>query len=275
MDYPLGAAGVQNISATQPTYTCNAQGALGSRITDIACEVTLPRSSVNQASKDTYDVKVTLGALAAQTTLTVFRPQYSLSISDDTLRRLSSQNCSSAVFEDAKVVATATFVHPADESKELQVDLTAVANLSVSPSAAAQMQNGFLTPSAPVADATVQIGAAVPNSPLTTAHFTVLDEMACVDELVPVVASTAQLGVLKSSPGLVTVQLTVQQKFSNPGDEGVVAVYAQRVSGDNQLLSTDVTRLVCSYMLYSLTMHAPNLADSLHALLTVQNMHPS
>lgn len=247
MDHPHGAAGTQQMSATQSGYTCSAQGALGASISNTTCRVTLPRARTNQVNKDTYDVNVTLDSLTANTTISVFRPEYRLSIADDTLRQLSPQNCSTPVYEAAKVAATAEFLQPDDESKRLQVDLTSVAELKVNPPASAQLQNGVLNPTAAVVNATVAIGAAAPNSPLTTARFTVLDETTCIDELVPVVTSTARLGILESAPGLVTVQLEVQQKFADPGDEGVVAVYAQRVSGDNTLLSTDVTGLVrCS-----------------------------
>jgi hypothetical protein len=63
--------------------------------------------------------------------------------------------------------------------------------------------------------------------------LSVLNEQTCIDALVPVVTSAAKLEVLdnpQASLGAyasnVTVRLSVQQNFTDPGDRGSAAVYA-------------------------------------------------
>lgn len=66
----------------------------------------------------------------------------------------------------------------------------------------------------------------------------------CLDGLRPVVVSLANATVIEATPSEVTVQLRVSQLFEEPGDSGVVVVYAHSEASDGGVLSTDVTHLV-------------------------------
>lgn len=67
-----------------------------------------------------------------------------------------------------------------------------------------------------------------------------------MDGLAPVVVSVATASVIDATPSEVTVQLRVSQLFEEPGDSGVVVVYAHSESSDGGVLSTDITHLVRS-----------------------------
>ena len=71
-----------------------------------------------------------------------------------------------------------------------------------------------------------------------------LDEAVCLDGLKPVVVSVAKATVIEATPSEVTVQLRVSQLFEEPGDSGVVVVYAHSEASDGGVLATDITHLV-------------------------------
>lgn len=85
------------------------------------------------------------------------------------------------------------------------------------------------------------------NPVQTSVQISALDEAVCLDGLKPVVVSVANATVIDASPSEVTVQLRVSQLFEEPGDSGVVVVYAHSEASDGSVLSTDVTHLVCIF----------------------------
>ena len=211
---------------------------------------------------ENVNVTLALGAIAEAVSVYVFRPALSLSIESNELRLLTASGCNPPAFQTTKLLAQATFIHPDDAAQLLTVDITRLADLTVDPPAPIQVQQATVTAVAPVTDATISLAAAAPGSSASVT-LSVLEEFACVDALVPVVSSAASLQVISASASNVTVQLAVQQNFTDPGDEGVVAVYAQQ-----GLVYMDVTDQV--WPLHLLLVGSLGVqTDSLHADLYV------
>jgi hypothetical protein len=240
--FPLGAAGVNVIPPLSSSYTCTTTAGAGASITAAGCTINVPPGAVAEPRVDTINVTMTLGSYQQGVSISIFRPALALSIGSAALRRLAL-GCSSfpdPIYQSTKLLAKAVFVHPDDSTQQLHVDITRVADLAVDPSAVLQVEEGVVQGLAPVADATIALAAAAPGSPASV-RVSVLDEDTCIDALVPVVTSGAQLQLLSRSASNVTVQLQVQQRFADPDDRGVVAVYAEK-----GIASYDVTSQVCN-----------------------------
>jgi hypothetical protein len=228
-DFPSASAGVSRIAPSTAGYSCISPDADSVLKTSYGCDLYLSKGALAQPRNDAVNVTVSLGPLSQMLILTIFHPSLSLSIDSNELRRLSPNGCTPTVYETAKLHAEATFIDPDDPVEQLKVDVTDSADISVMPSGALTMRSGIVTPLAPVAGATISLIAATnANRTAATVQVSVLDEASCIDTLVPVVSSISKFVLISASASTLTVQLQVQQFFSDPGDEGTVAVYAQK-----------------------------------------------
>lgn len=228
-DFPPGSTGVSGIAPSTADYSCISPDADSVLMTSYGCDLYLNKGALARPRNDAVQITVSLGLLSQMLTLTVFHPSLSLSIDSNELRRLSPNGCAPSVYETAKLQAEAAFIHPDDPAEQLKVDVTDGADISVLPSGALTVRSNIVTPLAPVAGATISwIAGTDANRSAATVHVSVLDQASCIDTLVPIVSSVSKLVLISASASTLTVQLQVQQSFSDPGDKGTVAVYAQQ-----------------------------------------------
>ena len=232
-EFPIGDSGVSAVPPSSSDYICRASGTAGTTISPAGCQVNMPRSVDVTPRIEIVNVTVAYGDFSAPAAIFVFRPALSLSVGSTQLRRLTDSSCTPAVFETTQMRATAAFVHPDSASQRLEVDVTSIAEVAITPADALQVSNGVVSATAPVAGARISLTAAPTGSGNTSVTLSVLNEQTCIDALVPVVTSAAKLEVLdnpQASLGAyasnVTVRLSVQQNFTDPGDRGSAAVYA-------------------------------------------------
>lgn len=239
LQYPVGEEGVTVVSPLAADYTCQAPGASGTTLSAAGCAVNIAHSTSSDPTVETVNVTISLGSVSQSLSVYVFHPFLSLSAAANELRLLTGAGCNPPAYESTTLLAEATFVHPDDASQLLTVDITDQADLEVDPPGTLRLLPGAVTALAPVTDATITLAAASPGG-AASVTLSVLDEPVCIDALVPVVVSAAALQVSAASASNITVQLAVQQNFTDPGDVGAVAVYAQK--GLNYM---DVTDKVC------------------------------
>lgn len=248
--FPLGPGAVSQIPAASAGYACTASGNRTAQLTAAGCDVAIPPAAVATPSRSSTAVEVTYGAFSEAHELTLLRPRLTLGAASYTLRVLSPAACGPGLavagpapprWQSAALYAAAHFQNPDEPAATITVDVSDRTPISAD-DPAITVSGGRMTASAVSAGAVVSVDAARGVNPAeASVQVDALADAVCVDPLRMVLASVAAAEVLQQSATAVTVRLTVSQRFEDPGDTGVVAVYAQSAGSGGVVLSEDVT----------------------------------
>eukprot|EP00892_Ulva_mutabilis_P000130 jgi/Ulvmu1/10117/UM006_0068.1 len=251
--FPLGSSALSNIATNTAGYSCSSSGGSTSQLTATGCDITIPPRLLALPTSATVTTTVTYATFTESLALTILHPRITLAAEATTLRVLSPAACApgatppaptSPRWQSAALFAYAQFLHPDNPTTTVAVDVSAVTPMSAD-NAAISVAAGRMTASAVAAAVVVSVDAARGVNPdETSVQVAALADAVCVDPLRMVMASVAAAEVVEQSSTELTVRLTVSQQFEEPGDTGVVAVYAQSAGTDGAVLSEDVTSLV-------------------------------
>jgi hypothetical protein len=243
--FPYGAPGIIFVDQGTLPYSCGVPAPSSTSQASSGCAFDIAPKLLPDPLVDEVEIQIAVADAQEAITLSVFRPKLSLTSSTRQLRRLSDPSCLIPVYQSATLTALATFLHPDKPGQQLILDVSGTTALSSSNSTALEVNGSRIIGHLPVANVTVFIDAAVGVNPEETSlQLDVLDTQTCVDALQPVVVSVASANVLESTPSEITVRLSVSQVFEEPGDTGIVAVYALSEGDAGAVISDDVTRLV-------------------------------
>lgn len=251
--FPLGSTALSYIPATAASYTCSASGGSTSQVTATGCDITVTPVLEATPTSATVTTTIAYGSFTESLPLTVLHPRVTLAAESTTLRVLSPAACAPGAapptpapprWQSASLVAVAHFVDPDNTTAAITADVSAVTPMS-SDNAAVTVAGGRMTASAAAAGVVVSVDAARGVNPdEASVSVDALEELVCVDPLRMVMASVASAETLHQSATELTVRLTVAQRFEEPGDTGIVAVYAQSTGAAGVVLSEEVTSLV-------------------------------
>lgn len=257
-NYPLGATALSSISSSTAGYACSVSAGGTSQLTATGCSVSITPTLVASPTRTTATVSVTYATFTQTMDLTILHPRVTLAVESATLRVLSPAACAPGAaaptpapprWQSAALYATAHFETPDDPSTMITVDVSSRTPIS-SNSSAVTVSGGRVTASAAAAAVEVSVDATRGVNPEeATVRVDVLADTVCVDPLRMVMASVASAEILQQTISEVTVRLTVSQRFEDPGDTGVAAVYAHSAGDSGVVLSEDVTSevsLLCS-----------------------------
>ena len=248
--FPLGPGAISQIPAASAGYACTASGNRTAQLTAAGCDVAIPPAAVATPSRSSTAVEVTYGAFSEAHELTVLHPRLTLGAASSTLRVLSPAACGPGAaaagpapprWQSAAMYAAAHFQNPDEPAATITVDVSDRTPISAD-DPAITVSGGRMTASAVSAGAVVSVDAARGVNPAeASVQVDALADAVCVDPLRMVLASAAAAEVLQQSATAVTVRLMVSQRFEDPGDTGVVAVYAQSAGPGGVVLSEDIT----------------------------------
>lgn len=276
--FPLGATAISSIPTTAAGYACSVSAGATSQLTATGCSVSITPALVPSPTRTSATVTITYATFTQTLDLTILHPRVTLAIESATLRVLSPAACAPGAaaptpapprWQSAALHATAQFQDPDDPTATITVDVSARTPISTN-SPAVTVSGGRVTATAAAAAVAVSVDAARGVNPdEATVLVDVLEDAVCVDPLRIVMASVASAEILQQTMTEVTVQLTVSQRFEDPGDTGMAAVYAQSAGDGGVVLSEDVTSEVASAVLALLApatwQHLCCFSDNAHA----------
>lgn len=237
--FPHGYGGVTRTAAG--ALTCALAGSGSAAATPAGCAVTIAHEDVSAARTDVVTLTASIDSFATVLAMPVFRPLVTIAVDRSALRRLgSAASCADATLESTALYVSATFPNPAQPDTDITVDVSSVANLTISDPAAVRVGGGRIQ--ALVAPSEVSIALPFTAASLNkTASVRVLNETVCVDALKPVALSHADLTAVAVEDGL-EVTVVLSQEFREPGDVAMTAVYAQVDAGPaSEPVMLDVT----------------------------------
>lgn len=177
----------------------------------------------------------------------VLHPSLQLAVDRAQLRRLTADGCSPPVYESAQLHATASFPDPDLPQQHMDVDITTIADFLLRPDdGTLNVQQGVVQASTAIDDATISLQGAPVGAQNASVVLSAVNAQTCVDALVPVPVTQARIDQTVGAEGdgadrfaAIRLRLTVNQYFSDPGDTGMVPIYAAK-----GLTYTDVTTQV-------------------------------